>query len=145
MASPFAPSTITRSTLSKLLSLYPTTVKSVYRAKLLAKTNKKSKAPASRGKKQEATVPAEPDHRVEKDVDEFFELDTWRFETLPMILCERLKEGFEEGGDDGDGERPAKRAKRSHGTKGTKEIAGKNTSDFFLERDEIVRLMEWKL
>ena len=146
MTSLFAPSTITLSTLSKLLALYPTTAENVYRAKLLAKSSRKSsKAVASRGKSQKTAETAELDQGIEKDVEEFFELDTWRFETLPRILRERLglEAGFERESDD---ERPAKRAKKGHDTKAQKVNAGKGTrAEFFLSSDEIVRLMDWKL
>lgn len=158
MNSPFAPSKITLSTLSRLLSLYPTTAKGVYRAKLLAKaSSKKPKGTANRGKNQKTAAKDDTSESdppvlspgVEEEVKKFHDLDIWRFETLPRILRDRLGAELDRGDD--EEERPAKRARRSdrgsHATKETeKSGTGKESaSNFFLEKDEVVSLMDWKL
>ncbi|GAD95342.1 hypothetical protein PVAR5_3984 [Paecilomyces variotii No. 5] len=105
----FSPEEISRSTFTRLLKCYPTTVREVYRDKLLSKyegTRKKVK------KSPEEPVVV-PEKQVEKDLDAFLKLDEWRYEVLPGKMRERREEGKKEG--------------------------------VFIEKEELVQLMEWKL
>ncbi|KAL2817872.1 hypothetical protein BJX63DRAFT_419487 [Aspergillus granulosus] len=130
--------TISLSTFRTLLAHYEATVHRVTRRKTIAKqTGKKGKPKARAPKKRKASQEEEEDNGVKEggedgkakeitpevsaQVDaadrEFWELDTWRYETLPGVLRERLQEGKEKKG-------------------------GKGVS---LSKDEAVKLMEWKL
>ncbi|KAL1955974.1 hypothetical protein VTO42DRAFT_7874 [Malbranchea cinnamomea] len=144
----FAPTEITASTLSKLLSLYPTTVANVYREKLLAKSMSRKEKRQEAERRATAGLPPDalpydptvPHPLLEKEVDEFAGLDTWRFETLPQTLRERRdaaqQSSSKSGGQDDEEQRPAKRVK----TETNPEASG-----VFLNKMELVRLVDWKL
>lgn len=111
----FSPSDILPSTFSHLLSLYPKTAQTVFETKLRAKSKKAT------------------EQDIKSQVNAFVELDNWRYETLPTTLIERW-------GVDAKGLRTAKRAKAAQDVS-TQTSSGR----MYLEKDELVRLMEWKL
>jgi hypothetical protein len=129
----FAPSEISRSTVSRLLALYPDTVREVYRDKVIAKLQPKL---IKQGRKNAVHTKGpgsynEIEKAIEKEVNSFLKLDTWRYETIPAVLRDRV--GIV-ATDEKDTERPGKKAKK------LKKVEGA-----FLEKDELVRLMDWKL
>jgi hypothetical protein len=133
MATSFAPSEIARSTVSMLLSLYPGTVREVYRDKVIAKLQPKL---IKQGQKNTVQTKGpgsfnEIEKTIEKEVSSFLKLDAWRYETLPAVLRERAGKVAM---DDEEMERPGKKAKKSKKVEGA-----------FLEKDELVQLMDWKL
>jgi hypothetical protein len=154
----FEPSSISPATLSRLLSLYPTTIRNVYRGKLLAKSKGPTKGALKRraaGKPKPGDAdptdldPTVPDPAYEKEVERFYKLDEWRYETLPQILAERVNAEPKAG----DEPPPAKRMKWMTKSKKSKKKGApepQTTDDganpmWFLDKNELVRLMEWKL
>ncbi|PGH30035.1 hypothetical protein GX50_07191 [[Emmonsia] crescens] len=136
-----APSKISRTTISFLLSLYPHTIKEFYRTKLIAKsTSKAGTYPASK----RSTAKGKNEETIEKEVEAFLKLDKLRYETIPAALKSRPRivpatGKNDEGKAKEDAKRPSKKAK-----------VIKNDDDSlpsgpFLEKDEIVNLMDWKL
>ncbi|OAL71614.1 hypothetical protein A7D00_4519 [Trichophyton violaceum] len=107
---------ISLSALSELLSGYDGTLARVYRDKLAIKAGKAAK-PASK-----ALISREKEEEIEDRVKQFVELDTWRYTTLPATLRERA-------GGNGDQKKKGKE-KPAHG---------------FINKDEMVQLMDWKL
>ncbi|DAA76325.1 TPA_exp: Uncharacterized protein A8136_0997 [Trichophyton benhamiae CBS 112371] len=106
------------SALSELLSGYDGTLARVYRDKLTAKAGKAAK-PASK-----ALISREKEEEIEDRVKQFVELDSWRYTTLPVTLRERAS-------DNGDQNKKKKgKEKPAHG---------------FINKDEMVQLMDWKL
>ena len=128
-----APSEISHSTVSKLLSLYPDTVREVYRDKVIAKLQPKL---IKQGLKNPDQAKGPGSHKeiekaIEKEVSSFLNLDKWRYETIPTVVRERV--GRVATTDDNT-ERPRKSAKKSKTVEGA-----------FLEKDELIQLMDWKL
>ncbi|KAL2004040.1 hypothetical protein VTN02DRAFT_838 [Thermoascus thermophilus] len=112
----FSPSEISRSTFFRLLSCYRTTVREVYRDKLLVKsrprgTRKARNVGAGGPEDAGARIDEEEEEKMDREIESFLQLDEWRFEKLPRVLRGRAK-------------LPA---------------------GPFLEKDELVNLMEWKL
>ncbi|KAL1855990.1 hypothetical protein Plec18170_003857 [Paecilomyces lecythidis] len=107
----FSPEEISRSTFTRLLKCYPTTIREVYRDKLLDKYEGVRRK-AKKGEKDAAPVVV-PEKQVEKDLNALLKLDEWRYEILPGKVRERREEGKEEA--------------------------------VFIEKEELVQLMEWKL
>ncbi|KAL2011729.1 hypothetical protein VTN00DRAFT_4447 [Thermoascus crustaceus] len=132
----FAPSEISRSTFSKLLSCYPTTVREVYRGKLIVKSR-----PKVTKKARNATTGGSDDtgvrideEKMNRDIEAFLQLDEWRFEKLPRVLSERAKKEWMEDG------RTVEKSKETEKTVSKKKLPGT-----FLEKEDLVNLMEWKL
>ncbi|KAL2836156.1 hypothetical protein BJY01DRAFT_222384, partial [Aspergillus pseudoustus] len=131
--------TISLATFRTLLAHYEETVHRVTRKKTIAKQmGKKAKSKARAAKKRKA-LQGEDEDGAEEEADgqakeispelraqadaadrEFWKLDTWRYETLPGTLGERLV-GAKEGEKSGK---------------------GKGAS---LSKNEVTKLMEWKL
>lgn len=102
-----APSAITRSTLSRILSHYPATAQNVFRSKMITRSKKITKGDLKRSAAQAQAdealglPPAPPpamrpeddpmveQPRFEREVCKFRDIDTWRYETLPALLRER--------------------------------------------------------
>ncbi|PGG99667.1 hypothetical protein AJ79_08441 [Helicocarpus griseus UAMH5409] len=145
MASPKAslePSEISRSTISYLLSLYPQTVSEVYRSKLLTKSSGKK---GSKAAPKVSATNEKNDKYIEKEVKAFLKLDKLRYETLPAVLKERAgtataTNSVGEGKKELDAESSGKKRKVSDKTSKKEELAGA-----YLEKDEVVNLMDWKL
>lgn len=123
------PTTIPLSTFRTLLSSYETTLKTTTRSKALAKASSKGKKQKkTQGKKRAADSAQDDEHehglsqdakkQVDAQVREFAALDAWRYESLPGLI-ERRSQG---NADEGEG-------KGGHS----------------LSKDELVKLMEWKL
>lgn len=103
----FSPEEISRSTFTRLLKCYPTTIREVYRDKLLDKyegVRRKAKK-----EEKDAAPVVVPEKQLEKDLNALLKLDEWRYEVLPGKVRERREEGV------------------------------------FIEKEELVQLMEWKL
>ncbi|EER45296.1 conserved hypothetical protein [Histoplasma capsulatum H143] len=142
--SPLAPAKISRATISFLLSLYPHTIREFYRAKLRAKSTPKAGAKNS---SKRSTTKRKTEETIEMEVEAFLELDKLRYEIIPAALKNRAgigsatdtskrNEGREE---EEDVKRPRKKIKVS------KDDEGSPAPGPFLEKDEIVNLMDWKL
>ncbi|KAK2774106.1 hypothetical protein FQN52_004419 [Onygenales sp. PD_12] len=139
-----APSKITKTTLSTLLSLYPHTIREVYKSKLLSKAaSKTGKKPPAGKKPTTAAAAKDSENAIKKDLEEFLQLDKLRYEIIPTAVLGRIEAGVGLNAEDdgGDGERPRKRAK----TGSKKSPSASKASGPFLEKEEIVQLMDWKL
>ncbi|BCS25663.1 uncharacterized protein APUU_50374S [Aspergillus puulaauensis] len=127
------PTTIPLSTFRTLLSSYETTLKTTTRSKALAKASSKGKKQKKIQSKKRAADSAQNEDgghghghglsqdakkQVDAQVREFEALDAWRYESLPGLI-ERRSQG---NADEGEG-------KGGHS----------------LSKDEVVKLMEWKL
>ncbi|OAT06090.1 hypothetical protein BDBG_02373 [Blastomyces gilchristii SLH14081] len=134
--SPLAPASISRATISFLLSLYPHTIREFYRAKLIAKST--PKAGPKPGSKQ-STAKRTNEGAIEAEVEAFLKLDKLRYESIPATLRDRA--GVAAGADTSKdaAKRPSKKVKVS------KNDDASPLSGAFLEKDEIVNLMSWKL
>ncbi|KAL2363734.1 hypothetical protein RJZ56_003365 [Blastomyces dermatitidis] len=134
--SPLAPASISRATISFLLSLYPHTIRDFYRAKLIAKST--PKAGPKPGSKQ-STAKRTNEGAIEAEVEAFLKLDKLRYESIPATLRDRA--GVAAGADTSKdaAKRPSKKVKVS------KNDDASPLSGAFLEKDEIVNLMSWKL
>ncbi|PGH10377.1 hypothetical protein GX51_00135 [Blastomyces parvus] len=133
---PLAPASISRATISFLLSLYPHTIRKFYRAKLIAKSAPKvGPKPGSK----RSTAKRKDEGTIEAEVEAFLKLDKLRYETIPAALKDRT--GVAAGTDTVKeaAKRPSKKVKVS------KTGDGSSLSGCFLEKDEIVNLMDWKL
>lgn len=100
----FHPSQITPSTFAKLLQCYPQTVKNVRRNKAIAKI--KSKTEKGKGNKRKAEpgqnigneeLSASDEKLVTDEVNQYLDLDRWRYETLPELVRKRRDEGGDVG------------------------------------------------
>ncbi|KAL4975434.1 hypothetical protein BDW66DRAFT_66991 [Aspergillus desertorum] len=124
------PSTMSLATFNTLLCAYETTVRQKMRTKALAKSKSKSKsrskakaeAKADQTQINKRAVPSNQEgeedlESVAEQVREFLGLDEWRYDVLPALVEER-REGKERRGGGGGG---------------------------YLSKEELVRLMEWKL
>ncbi|KAL1985087.1 hypothetical protein VTN96DRAFT_8216 [Rasamsonia emersonii] len=156
----FAPSEISRSTFSRLLACYPTTAREAFRQKAIAKAAKKRdnqlskserKAAAAAEKKKDSASAAAaavaaassqlplPEAKLNKDTEAFVKLDNWRYERLPEVLRKRaslMKEKEKEKEKENE-----KGQSENENAKAKKE----GPTGLYLEKDELVRLMEWKL
>jgi hypothetical protein len=142
----FAPFEIDRSTFSTLLACYPTATREGFRRKILAKAQRKAdreerkKAKKKSSAKGSTTVAADgddskaelpiPKGRLDHETDVFLKLDSWRYETLPATLKERAAKSQNQ---------PV-----GNGAKSDSSNPGGSTG-FYMEKDELVKLMEWKL
>ncbi|EEH07152.1 conserved hypothetical protein [Histoplasma capsulatum G186AR] len=142
--SPLAPAKISRATISFLLSLYPHTIREFYRAKLIAKSTPKAGAKNS---SKRSTTKRKTEETIEMEVEAFLELGKLRYEIIPAALKNRAGIGSatdtskknEGKGEEEDVKRPRKKIKVS------KDDDGSPAPGPFLEKDEIVNLMDWKL
>ncbi|KAF7165893.1 hypothetical protein CNMCM6106_001899 [Aspergillus hiratsukae] len=121
----FSPSQITLDTFNDLLARYPTTVETVIRRK---ETAKALKAATAREKKTRAkekndevqpTLTAAEKLYIDRQVRAYLALDGFRYGTLPARVRERAT--------------------------ATAAAAAKADVGGYLEKDELVQLMEWKL
>lgn len=150
------PQTIALPTFQTLLSKYPTTVSQKTRAKTLAKTLArktpvpKGKAKSTRTRKRSAShqgqeeISPEAEKIVESAVREFGVLDEWRYDSLPGIVwgrCEEILNQHQEQGNDQGQEQEQEQEREQRG--GIE--AGKSKEKAYLSKDEVVKLMEWKL
>lgn len=128
----FSPSHITLETFNDLLARYPTTVETVIRRKETAKalnaatarekkTRAKEKKPASAADSDavQPTLTAAEKQYIDRQVRAYLALDGFRYGTLPARVRERATAATEE--------------------KEKTNLGG------YLEKDEVVQLMEWKL
>ncbi|RHZ43242.1 uncharacterized protein CDV56_100915 [Aspergillus thermomutatus] len=130
----FSPSYITLDTFNDLLARYPTTVETVVRRK---ETTKATKAAAAREKKtrakgkkppsdspslQPTLTDAEKQH-IDSQVRAYLALDEFRYGTLPTRV----------------------RARATATAAAAEEKGSKTNVAGYLEKDELVRLTEWKL
>ncbi|KAN0084660.1 hypothetical protein V8E54_001127 [Elaphomyces granulatus] len=127
----FGPSEITRSTFCQLLSCYATTAREIYKSKRVAKS-RSNRAPKQllRGPAPTVGNEAQPhEEKLNKDVEveAFLQLDEWRYEKLPALIKERST-----------GDSCAKGLKQS-------KVAKKEGTGAYLGKDELVKLMDWKL
>ncbi|KAL5341725.1 hypothetical protein BJX70DRAFT_405590 [Aspergillus crustosus] len=130
------PKTITLSTFHTLLSHYETTVRNLARRKALAKATKTPRQnvqPKTKTKRTAEPIPnivsgkgnekeelsADLKKRVEEQVDEYWELDVWRYSGLREVVLERQKKGNVDG-------------------------KGKEKG-VYMTKEEIIKLVEWKL
>jgi hypothetical protein len=133
----FAPSEITRPTFYRLLACYPTAAREVYRSKRQAKARSKTSKKSSKRLAPEGgdleNVPI-TDPTLNKEVDAFCTLDAWRYDEIPTLIRERCAE-----------------AQKSRVRSAQNDEAGKEKSSedeesgAYLEKSELVELMEWKL
>lgn len=132
----FNPSEISRSTFSKLLSCYRTAVREVYRDKLIVKSRpkvtKKARNVSSDGTDDTGALIDE--EKMNREIESFLQLDEWRFEKLPKVLRERAQKEWTEDG------RTVEESKETEKTASKKKLPGT-----FLEKEDLVNLMEWKL
>lgn len=152
----FNPSEISRSTFSKLLGCYPTTVREVYKDKLIVKsrpklTKKEWKRtawgdPEAAEKARNATTGGTDDtgarmdeKKMSREIEAFLQLDEWRYEKLPAVLRERAKEQWME-----DGKSPGESVERT-GVKAKNRAPKKLLPGTFLEKEDLVNLMDWKV
>ncbi|KAF3480292.1 uncharacterized protein GIQ15_05639 [Arthroderma uncinatum] len=98
------------------LMLYDTTLARVYRNKLTAKTRKTAPKTKPTGKS------IAQENEIENKLKLFVELDGWRYTTLPVILRERAADNEDK-----------------------KKKGGSHSSNGYIIKDELVRLMDWKL
>lgn len=121
----FHPSQITPSTFAKLLGCYPQTVKNVRRNKAIAKIKSKTEKGA---KRKADTKPmmhdaeelsASDEKIVTDEVNQYLDLDRWRYETLPELVRKRKNQDQDQ--DEGEG---------------VVEVLGK---------EDVEGIMEWKL
>lgn len=137
------PTTISLSTFKALLSSYETTVKTITRSKALAKASsskgkkQSQKQKKTQGKKraadsdrneeeegeheQEHGLSQDAKKQVDAQVREFETLDSWRYKSLPGLVEARIQGKAKTDGE-GGGKEP-----------------------YALSKDEVVKLMEWKL
>ncbi|PCH07525.1 Hypothetical protein PENO1_012100 [Penicillium occitanis (nom. inval.)] len=119
----FAPWDITPATFTQLLDLYPATLKESYKRKLVAIHARKHRKHPERMNKE--------DPIFDKQANEYFKMDEWRYQTIPRVLRDR-----EEGkGDDSE--------KKKKGAIHLKQ--GESYDSLFMHKEELVQLMEWKL
>ncbi|KLJ10487.1 hypothetical protein EMPG_14133 [Blastomyces silverae] len=135
--SPLAPGSISRATISFLLSLYPHTIREFYRAKLIAKSTPKAGAKPS---SKQSTATRKNEGTIEAEVEAFLKLDKLRYEMIPAAVKDRARVA---AGTDTTGKEAAKRPSKK--VKVSKNGDGSPLSGSFLEKDEIVNLMDWKL
>lgn len=117
------PQTISPQTFQHLLSQYPKTVNLLSRRKAAAKIKRKPAAAAAAAPKTKqksswtstGTRSEAEEEFITAKVNEFLALDGFRYEGLPGVVATRAEEG-----KDGYG-------------------------NGYLEKDELVRLMEWKM
>ncbi|OJD21060.1 hypothetical protein ACJ73_07601 [Blastomyces percursus] len=134
--SPLSPASISRVTISFLLSLYPHTIREFYRAKLIAKST--PTVGPKPGSKQ-STAKGKSEGTIEAEVEAFLKLDKLRYETVPAALRDRARVAARTDTSKEAAKRPSKKAKVS------KDDDAPPHSGAFLEKDEIVNLMDWKL
>lgn len=109
----FHPHRITRAQFHSLLSCYPTTVEQVHRRKIMLKLQPKPEKGSKRKAEKKAGSasanlrgaallqktefnPSEMKH-IAEEVRRFLELDGWRYEGLPGVIAERIRDGKGEG------------------------------------------------
>ena len=119
----FAPWDITPATFTQLLNLYPATLKESYKRKLVAIHARKHRKHPERMNKEDPVF--------DKQTNEYFQMDEWRYQTIPRVLRDR-----EEGKEDGE-------EKTKKGAIQLKQ--GESYDSLFMHKDELVQLMEWKL
>ncbi|GFF39228.1 hypothetical protein IFM51744_06510 [Aspergillus udagawae] len=128
----FSPSHITIDTFNDLLARYPTTVETVIKRKETAraikaatarekKTRAKEKKPAADSAATQPTLTPDEKKYIDSQVRAYLALDGLRYGTLPERVRERATAAATEG-------------------KESKTNVGR-----YLEKDELVQLMEWKL
>lgn len=71
---------------------------------------------------------------MNREIESFLQLDEWRFEKLPKVLRERAQKEWTEDG------RTVEESKETEKTASKKKLPGT-----FLEKEDLVNLMEWKL
>lgn len=142
------PTTISLPTFKALLSSYETTVKTITRSKALAKASsskgkkQSQKQKKTQGKKraadsdrndeeeegeheQEHGLSQDAKKQVDAQVREFETLDSWRYKSLPGLVEARIQGKAKTDGEGGGG--------------------GGGKEPYALSKDEVVKLMEWKL
>lgn len=124
----FAPWDITPSTFAQLLDCYPATLKESYKNKLIAISVRKHRKHPERLNREDPVY--------DKQTNEYMKLDDWRYETLPRVLKERAA-GEDDGGGGGDDDK--KKEKKIHLKRNEK------YDSLFMHKEELVKLMEWKL
>lgn len=109
----FHPHRITRDQFQSLLSCYPTTVEQVHRRKVMLKLQPKPDKGSKRKAEKKAGSasanlrgaallrktdfnPSEMKH-IAEEVGRFLELDGWRYEGLPGVIAERIREAKNAG------------------------------------------------
>jgi hypothetical protein len=117
----FAPWDITPATFTQLLDLYPAALKESYKRKLVATHARKYRKHPERMNKE--------DPIFDKQTNEYFKMDEWRYQTIPRVLRDR-----EEGKEDGEKKKGAIQLKQ-----------GESYDSLFMHKEELVQLMEWKL
>jgi hypothetical protein len=143
----FAPWDITPTTFAQLLDLYPATLKESYKRKLIAATARKHRKHPERLNRE--------DPIFDRQTKEYLQLDEWRYVTLPRDLRQRAgeeavqEEEEEEEKSDGD-DKKKKKTKKTKKDKNKKNVAvqlkqGEKYDSLFMHKDELVKLMEWKL
>ncbi|OJD19964.1 hypothetical protein AJ78_00158 [Emergomyces pasteurianus Ep9510] len=137
--SPLAPANISYASISLLLSLYPHTIKEFYRRKLISKSTPKAntKLAANRPSSTEKN-----EENREKEVEAFLTLDKLRYETIPAALKSRVGVGIGENDEEKEKQDVKRRSKK---VKLSKDNDDPPLPGPFLEKDEIVHLMDWKL
>ncbi|PKX94417.1 uncharacterized protein P174DRAFT_486477 [Aspergillus novofumigatus IBT 16806] len=132
----FSPSLITIDTFSDLLARYPTTVETVIRRKETAraikaatarekKTRRKEKKHAADSAASQPTLTPDEEKYIDNQVRAYLALDELRYKTLPARVRERATAAAE--------------ATATEGKESKTNVSG------YLEKDELVQLMEWKL
>jgi hypothetical protein len=123
----FSPSNITLETFNDLLARYPTTVETVIRSKETAKALKaataREKKTRAKGKNDDVqpTLTAAEKQYVDRQVSAYLSLDEFRYGSLPARVRERASAAA------------------------ATEEKEKTDGGGYLEKDELVQLMEWKL
>lgn len=121
----FASWDIAPSTFAKLLDLYPTTLKESHKRKLIGV--------AARKHKKHPELLNEDDPIFDRQTDDYVKEDAWRYDILPRILKDR-----EEGKEEEENETEKKDA-AIHVKQGEKQ------DSLFMHKEELVKLMDWKL
>lgn len=150
LSTSLAPDDITRSTFLQLLQCYPDTVKEVYTRKIIKKSQPRQTKKERKRAITENNLPPErtvPQKQLENSLAELLELDKWRYEELPVLLKARQKEQLHQ-----HHQPPEKQAKHQEGIKvrrhsvlGLKSNNESPTAGMYLKKEELVKLMDWKL
>lgn len=130
---PFLPDKIKITTFQDLLSYYPSTAKEVQRRKIAAKLRSKGVKAGSK-KKTVGPPPSAPEsesppldqteqNQLDADLDAFVKLDEWRYTTLPKLIAER----------------------RVYESESAPAPAKESTRGGYIDKEELVKLMQWKL
>lgn len=162
----FDPTEISPDTFHRLLACYPSTVEKVYKHKLVIKLRAKNAKEAKRARKAPsgttvklhdvtgmgASLTKSEENWLNEEIESYLKLDRWRYETLPALVKEKkgqlstveTTDNVEEV-EEVDGKKDKKKGKDGKDSNNTTSTNSNSKLGLFLEKDELVRLMDWKL